>query len=117
MTDHNSTYAERGELVGAGWEPKDAEGTVVRRNPANGYFYPHGLAVRLMREQAGDDGPEKAGRRDDVSTLEFRRRRAKMGANKCMATDDTRQGKWHRTGAIPRAFLTEEGSRDRTAHQ
>jgi hypothetical protein len=63
LTDHNATYAERRELVGAGWEPKDAEGTVVWRNPANGYFYPHWLALRLMREEAGDHGPEKGPRR------------------------------------------------------
>ena len=63
MTDHNARYAERGELVAAGWEPKDAEGTVVWRNPANGYFYPHGLALRLMREQAGENGLEKGPRR------------------------------------------------------
>ena len=62
MTDHNAMYAERRELVGAGWEPRDAEGTVVWRNPVNGYFYPHGLALQLMREQAGDSGPEKGPR-------------------------------------------------------
>jgi hypothetical protein len=63
VTDHDAIYAERVELVSAGWEPRDAEGTVVWRNPANGYFYPQGLAVRLMREQSGDHGPEKAPRR------------------------------------------------------
>ena len=63
MTDHNPMYAERQELVGAGWEPRDAEGTVVWRNPANGYFYPHWLALRLMREHPGDHGPEQGPRR------------------------------------------------------
>ena len=63
MTDHNAMYAERGELVGAGWEPKDAEGTVVWRNPASGYWYPHWLAFRLMRELSGENGPEKGPRR------------------------------------------------------
>jgi hypothetical protein len=63
VKDHYSSYAERGELIDAGWEPKDAEGTVVWRNPANGYFYPHGLAVRLMREQADDHGPEQGPRK------------------------------------------------------
>ena len=63
MTDQNDTYAERRELVSAGWEPRDAEGTVVWRSPANGYFYPQWVAIRLMREQAGDHGPEKAPRR------------------------------------------------------
>ena len=63
MTDQNDTYAERGELVGAGWEPRDAEGTVVWRSPANGYFYPQWVAVRLMREQSGDHGPEESPRR------------------------------------------------------
>ena len=63
MTDQNAPYDECRELVDAGWEPKDAVGTVVWRNPANGYFYPHWLAVRLMREQAGDHAPEKDPRR------------------------------------------------------
>jgi hypothetical protein len=63
VTDRNDTYAERVELVGAGWEPRDAEGTVVWRSPANGYFYPQGLAVRLIREQPGDHGPEEGPRR------------------------------------------------------
>jgi hypothetical protein len=63
LTDQNDTYAERLELVSAGWEPRDAEGTVVWRSPANGYFYPQGLAVRLMREQPDDNGPEKGPRR------------------------------------------------------
>ncbi len=63
MTDHDAKYSERRELVSAGWEPKDAEGTVVWRNPENGYFYPHGLAFRLMREQAGDHGLEEGPRR------------------------------------------------------
>ncbi len=63
MTDQNDTYAERRQLVGAGWEPRDAEGTVVWRNPANGYFYPQWVAVRLMREQSGDHGPEEGPRR------------------------------------------------------
>jgi hypothetical protein len=63
VTDQNDTYAERRELVSAGWEPRDAEGTVVWRSPANGYFYPQWVAIRLMREQAGDHGPEKGPRR------------------------------------------------------
>ncbi len=64
MTDNDAKYSERRELVSAGWEPKDAEGTVVWRNPENGYFYPQGLAYRLMREQAaGDHGLEEGPRR------------------------------------------------------
>jgi hypothetical protein len=53
LTDRDDRYAERRELLEAGWEPREAEGTVVWRNPANDYFYPHDLALQLAREQAG----------------------------------------------------------------
>jgi hypothetical protein len=53
VTDRDDRYAERRELLEAGWEPRDVEGTVVWRNPANDYFYPQDLALQLAREQAG----------------------------------------------------------------
>jgi hypothetical protein len=37
LTDQNDRYSERRELVGEGWEPKEVEGTVVWKSPANGY--------------------------------------------------------------------------------
>jgi hypothetical protein len=54
VTDQNDKYSERRELVGAGWEPKDAEGTVVWKSPVNGYFYPQDLALQLAREGASN---------------------------------------------------------------
>jgi hypothetical protein len=61
VTEGDNRYAERRELIGAGWEPRDAEGTVVWKNPANGYFYPHELALQLARAQAGNNVPERPG--------------------------------------------------------
>jgi hypothetical protein len=54
MTENENRFAERRELVGAGWEPQDVEGTVVWKNPANDYWYPHNLTLQLAREQAGN---------------------------------------------------------------
>lgn len=60
MTEHHDNrYVERRELVGAGWEPKDAEGTVVWKSPVNGYWYPHDLALQLARTQAGNHEPKR----------------------------------------------------------
>jgi hypothetical protein len=56
-------YAERRELIAAGWEPKDREGTVVWKNPQNGYWYPHDLAVDLARGTSGAGHPNR-GRRE-----------------------------------------------------
>jgi hypothetical protein len=61
VTERDDRYAERRELVGAGWEPRDAEGTVVWKNPANGYFYPHALALQLARAQTGEHMPKGPG--------------------------------------------------------
>jgi hypothetical protein len=57
-------YAERRELVEAGWEPKDAGGTVVWKNPANDYWYPQDLALRLARETVGNGLPRRRRGRD-----------------------------------------------------
>ena len=65
MTEGSDRYAERRELLEAGWEPRDAEGTVVWRNPANDYFYPQDLALRLAREQSG--GRATGGPSDETS--------------------------------------------------
>ena len=59
MTERDDRYAEDRELVGAGWEPSDARRTVVWKSPANGYFYPHDLALRLVRKQASNDVPKR----------------------------------------------------------
>jgi hypothetical protein len=61
LTDQNDRYSERRELVSEGWEPKDVEGTVVWKSPANGYWYPQDLALQLAREQAGDQVPNRRG--------------------------------------------------------
>jgi hypothetical protein len=61
VTERDDRYSERRELLGAGWEPKDAEGTVVWKSPANGYWYPQDLALQLAREQAGNHVPNRRG--------------------------------------------------------
>jgi hypothetical protein len=68
MTELNDRYSERRELVGAGWEPKDIEETVVWKNPANDYWYQHDLALQLAREGAGNHVPRRrgAGRREET---------------------------------------------------
>jgi hypothetical protein len=52
VTDQNDRLTERRELICAGWEPKDAEGAVVWKSPANGYWYLQALALQLAREGA-----------------------------------------------------------------
>jgi hypothetical protein len=59
VTEQDDKYAERRELVAAGWEPKDAEDTVVWKSPSNGYWYPQDLAVQLSRTQAGNHAPKR----------------------------------------------------------
>jgi hypothetical protein len=61
LTVQNDRYSERRELVGEGWEPKDVEGTVVWKSPANGYWYPQDLALQLAREGAGNYIPKGRG--------------------------------------------------------
>jgi hypothetical protein len=61
VKERGDRFAERRELVGAGWEPREVEGTVVWKNPANGYFYPHSLALQLSREQAGGRATRRPG--------------------------------------------------------
>jgi len=61
VTEQNDKYSERRELVGEGWEPKDVEGTVVWKSPANGYFYPQDLAIQLAREGAANDVRNRRG--------------------------------------------------------
>lgn len=61
MTDQDARYAEDRELVGAGWDPRDAGRTIVWKSPANGYFYPHDLALRLARKQTSNDVPKRPG--------------------------------------------------------
>jgi hypothetical protein len=65
VREQGDKFAERRELVGAGWEPREVEGTVVWKNPANGYFYPHSLALQLSREQSG--GRARGGPSDETS--------------------------------------------------
>ena len=54
MTEQNDRFAERRELIAAGWDPRDVEGRLVWQSPANGYWYPQDLALQLAREQAGN---------------------------------------------------------------
>jgi hypothetical protein len=61
VREQGDRFAERRELVGAGWEPREVENTVVWKNPANGYFDPHSLALRLSREQAGGRATRRPG--------------------------------------------------------
>ena len=61
MTERSGAdrYAERRELVEAGWEPKDTGGTVVWKNPATDYWYPQDMAIRLAREPGGNKAPRR----------------------------------------------------------
>jgi hypothetical protein len=61
VTERDDRFAERRELIVAGWEPKDAAGTVVWKSPANGYCYPQDLALQLARERAGNHVSNRRG--------------------------------------------------------
>lgn len=54
---------ERQELEAAGWEPEERESGTVWRNPENGFVYPQGVAIAMVREEVDPDvpkGPEGA---------------------------------------------------------
>ena len=59
MTERDDRYSERRQLITAGWDPREVEGTFVWKSPANGYWHPQDLALRLAREQAGNDVPKR----------------------------------------------------------
>ena len=61
MTEQKDRFAERRELIVAGWDPRDVEGHVVWQSPANSYWYPQDLALQLAREQAGKQVPKRPG--------------------------------------------------------
>jgi hypothetical protein len=65
VTERDDRFAERRELIAAGWDPRDVEGRVVWQSPANGYWYPQDLALQLAREHASNHGPK--GRGDGMS--------------------------------------------------
>jgi hypothetical protein len=48
--------AEQRELKAASWEPVERLGKTVWRNPQSGHLYPQGVAIRLVRERAEDEG-------------------------------------------------------------
>ena len=61
MTERDDRFAERRELIAAGWDPRDVDGRVVWQSPANGYWYPQDLALQLAREQASNHDPNRWG--------------------------------------------------------
>ena len=61
MTERDDRFAERRELIAAGWDPRDVEGRVVWQSPANGYWYPQDLALQLARERAGNHVSNRRG--------------------------------------------------------
>jgi hypothetical protein len=61
VTERDDRFAERRELVAAGWDPRDVEGRLVWQSPANGYWYPQDLALQLARESAGNHAPKRRG--------------------------------------------------------
>jgi hypothetical protein len=61
VTERDDRFAERRELIAAGWDPRDVEGRLVWQSPANGYWYPQDLALQLAREHAGNHVPKGRG--------------------------------------------------------
>jgi hypothetical protein len=49
---------ERRELEAAGWEPEEREGETVWRNPENGFVYPQGVAIAMVREEVDPEVPK-----------------------------------------------------------
>ena len=45
------------ELEDAGWERLERDGEIVWRNPENGFVYPAGIALSMVREGADPDAP------------------------------------------------------------
>jgi len=54
----NGQDRERLELEAAGWERLKREGETVWRNPENGFVYPQGVAVAMVREGVDPDVPK-----------------------------------------------------------
>ena len=52
-----SRQTEHRELLAAGWEPEEREGETVWRNPENDLWYPHGVAIAILKEGASTDVP------------------------------------------------------------
>ena len=56
---NNGRDSEWLELEAAGWERLERrEGETVWRNPENGFAYPQGIAVAMVREGADPDVPK-----------------------------------------------------------
>jgi hypothetical protein len=43
---------ERRELRAAGWRSEERAGGTVWQNPESGYWYPQGVAIAMLREDA-----------------------------------------------------------------
>ncbi len=63
MVERIDKGAEQRELKAAGWEPVERLGKTVWRNPESGHLYPEGVAIRLVRERADDEGDSERSRR------------------------------------------------------
>ncbi len=63
MVERIDKAAEQRELKTAGWEPVERLGKTVWRNPESGHLYPQGVAIRLVRERADDEGDSERSRR------------------------------------------------------
>jgi hypothetical protein len=59
VTERDDRYLEPSELIAAGWDPRDVEGRVVWKSPANVYWYSQDLALQLAREGVGNDVPKR----------------------------------------------------------
>ncbi len=53
----NDKDEERRELGAAGWKPEEREGETIWQHPENGFWYPQGVAIAMLREGAGADVP------------------------------------------------------------
>jgi hypothetical protein len=54
----NERTNEREELEAARWEPEEREGETVWRNPENGFVYPQGVAIAMVREEVDPNVPK-----------------------------------------------------------
>jgi|tagenome__1003787_1003787.scaffolds.fasta_scaffold17870375_1 hypothetical protein len=55
----NGQDRERIELERAGWKRLERKDEAVWRNPENGFIYPQGVAVAMIREGVDPDIPKE----------------------------------------------------------
>lgn len=55
----NGQDRERLELEKAGWKRLEREGETVWRTPENGFVYPQGVAIAMVREGVNPDVPKE----------------------------------------------------------